>query len=86
MATMSTQQRQEAWAQFMAAWPEGEQAAFTKSDGQAAVDAADQWSVDNQVSYNAALPQPFRGVASQRLKAALLAFIIDKRFSLGLFS
>ena len=38
--------------------------AYTKADLKAAVDTTDDWIDANQGSFNAALPQPFRGEAS----------------------
>lgn len=46
-----------------------------KAACRAAVDAADTWVDANAASYNLALPQPFRGAASQKTKALLLAYI-----------
>lgn len=53
---------------------------ITKADLLAAVNATDDWVEANQVSFNTALPQPFRGAASPQQKAALLAFVLRRRF------
>jgi hypothetical protein len=53
--------------------------AFTKSDLQAAVAAADQWVEDNTASYNTALPQPFRSSATTDQKAWVLAYVLWRR-------
>ena len=55
-------------------------AGYIRDDLRAAVDATDQWIEDNQASFNAALPQPFRGVASQQEKALILLYVVWKRF------
>ena len=56
---------------------------FTKQELRAALNAADQWVSDNQASYVAALPQPFRGQSTTSQKARLLTFVISKRFLEG---
>jgi hypothetical protein len=48
----------------------------------AAASAADQWTDDNQVSYNTALPEPFRTWATPRQKAQVLAYVLLHRFNL----
>ena len=53
--------------------------AFSKDDLAAAVAAADAWADANAASYNAALPQPFKGAASAAQKALLLAYVCMKR-------
>jgi len=53
---------------------------FTKADLDAAVAAADAWATSNAASYNVALPEPFKSVASSGQKAALLAFVALKRW------
>lgn len=52
----------------------------TKAELRAAIDAVDDWIDANSASYNAALPQPFASQAGPRLKAALLMFVIQKRY------
>ena len=87
MAIQSGQDRTKGWATFMAQhWPDGELADFLKQDGQAAYNTADQWASDMAPSYNSALPQPFRGAASNKLKALLLVQVISDRWKLGLFT
>jgi len=86
MATLTDPQRAAGWAAFMASWPLGELAAFTKTDGRAAYDAADAWVSANSTAYNTALPLPFRTAASSKLKALLLAKVISDRWNLNLFA
>lgn len=50
-----------------------------KADLRAAFQAADAWATANAASFNAALPQPFRGAASASEKAQLLAFVCLRR-------
>ncbi|MGP4092934.1 hypothetical protein [Nonomuraea sp. KM90] len=52
---------------------------FNKTDLAAAVAAADQWVEDNTVSYNQALPLPFRTSATTDQKAAILAYVLWRR-------
>lgn len=81
---LTSQQQQQAWHDLVAAaWPQGSgQAAmpFTASDLVAAVQAVDAWVTANAASYNAALPAPF-SAASAAQKAALLAFVVMRRFT-----
>lgn len=56
--------------------------ATTRNEVLSAASAADQWLTDNQASYNAALPQPFRTWATPRQKAAVLHHIMLQRFNL----
>lgn len=55
---------------------------YTKADLRAAVDACDSWVESNQASFNAALPQPFRGQASQAQKTLLLCHVAMRRAGL----
>lgn len=57
--------------------------ALTKADVRAAVDAADAWAEANAPAYNAALPQPARGVLTAGLKSQLLAAVILARYQNG---
>lgn len=51
----------------------------SKADILAAVSAADDWIDSNAASFNAALPQPFRGNASAGQKALLIAYLCMRR-------
>ena len=57
---------------------------FEKSDLVAAIDAADAWLDANTVSYNQALPQPFRGLADIEHKGLLLVYVAMVMAGLGL--
>lgn len=59
-----------------------EACAFEKAHLAAAVDATDQWVEDNSVSFNTALPQPFRGSATPTQKSLLLCIVVMKRAGL----
>lgn len=54
-------------------------AGFIKGDIKATVDAVDDWAEANAASFNAALPQPFRGGASASQKALILAYVCMRR-------
>lgn len=45
----------------------------------AAIAAIDEWIDANQSSFNASLPQPFRGSATTAMKADLFAFVLWRR-------
>jgi len=51
-----------------------------KADLRAAVDAIDTWVDDNSTAFNTAIPQPARGALTARQKAALLMFVVERRF------
>lgn len=51
-----------------------------KPDLDAAISAVDAWVEANAASYNAALPQPARGVLTAAQKAELLLLVVKKRF------
>ena len=53
---------------------------FNKTDLRAAIDAADVWADANAAAYNSALPAAFRTAATPRQKAAVLQYVIEKRF------
>lgn len=52
---------------------------FSKPELKAAIAAADAWMESNAASYNAALPQPFRGTATVSWKAIILALVALRR-------
>ena len=57
--------------------------AVTKTDLRAALNAADAWVDANAGAYNAALPAAFRTTATAKQKAALLMFIIRRRYEVS---
>lgn len=82
MAVMTTQQRAECHADYMRT-ESGVFGVITKAQLRAALDAADQWASDNAASFNAELPQPARTVLTAAQKARLLAWVILKRWNVG---
>ncbi len=51
-------------------------------DLKAAADVADQWADNNAASFNAALPEPFKSIATADQKTVLLAYVILERAGL----
>lgn len=78
---MDATNRLRTFAQAMRNWP-GAFAGITKPDLKAAVDATDDWIEANSASFNAALPQPFRGAASSPQKTFLLCYVAMRRAGL----
>lgn len=79
MAVLSDPNREATWADYMRD-DANQPCPVTKADLRAALNAADQWREDNAASFNAALPQPFRGAATAKQKAALLLYVIRKHY------
>lgn len=79
MAVLSDADRAALWAQWMREndIPLG---VLTKAELRAAFNAADDWAEANSASYNAALPQPARGVLTAKQKAAVLMLVIARRW------
>jgi hypothetical protein len=78
MAVMDAVNRARVCAQVMRDWLAGVPG-LTKTDLKAAVDATDDWIDANQSSFNAALPQPFRGSASLALKTFVFCYVAMRR-------
>lgn len=84
MTVLSNQDRSDVCADFQRT-PENVAAlgTLTKAQLLAAVAAADQWSDDNASAYNLSLPAAARGALSGRQKAALLLYVIRRRWELS---
>lgn len=82
MAILSTTIRQQIWRGLMRYWSAQREAiaVLTKTDIQAAVNAADDWADTNAAAYNTALPVAFRTNATAAQKALLLALVILARW------
>jgi hypothetical protein len=78
VATLDANERARTVAQYMRDNPFA-LGAVTKADIPAALAATDQWIEDNQNSFNAALPQPFRGAASLQAKTLLFCYVAMRR-------
>jgi hypothetical protein len=81
MAVLDGTNRFRLWAHAMRNWP-GTMPALTKADLRAAVDAADDLLEANQASFNAGLPQPFRGATTPAQKTFLIGLVAMRRASL----
>jgi len=80
MPVMDATNRLRTWAQTMRDWPSNiGTPSVTKQELRAAVDATDAWIEANQASFNAALPQPFRGAATVPQKAFLFCYVAMRR-------
>lgn len=56
------------------------QVTFTKPDLIAAIADLDTFLENNATAINTALPQPFRGAATQAQKAMLLCYVVLRRY------
>jgi uncharacterized membrane protein len=80
MAALSSEDRRRVWAHLMRTWDKAlgripvDKAAF-----RAVVDATDDWIETNQASFNAALPQPFRGAATTAMKTDVFCRVAERR-------
>ncbi len=52
----------------------------SKADGQAAVDAIDQWVEDNKAGFNSAISLPARTALTAKQKVQLLFYVVRKRW------
>ncbi len=78
MTKLDEGERTDAWARFMQ--DNTEDTPFTKPELRDAVDATDDWIEDNQASYVAALPAPFRTQSTLAQKVQLFTYVTAKRF------
>ena len=83
MAVLQDADRIAVWLQFMRENRAEITGALTKAELRAAVDAADQWVSDNASSFNTALPVAARTALNASQKAAILMFVVAKRFGSG---
>jgi hypothetical protein len=74
---MDETNRRRTWLRWMR--DNTEPVAFDKNALRAAIDATDDWIDANQASFNAALPQPFRGSASATQKTLLFCYVAMRR-------
>lgn len=84
MAVLSDTERAALWGEFMRTLENiSGTGAMTKADLRAAINAVDDWTDSNAAAFNAAIPQPARGLLSARQKAALLVFVTKRRWELS---
>ena len=86
MAVLPTLDRQRIWRGIMRYWSAQRDilTGCTKTDLQAAINAADDWADSNAASYNSALPATFRTNATVAQKAFLLAMVALARGNVAL--
>lgn len=86
MAVLSANARQQIWRGLMRYWSRDLTVIpnVTKTDLQAAVDAADAWVDAAASSYNSALPAAFRSNATTAQKAFLLVVVVLARSDVAL--
>jgi len=53
---------------------------MTTPEFNAAIVAAEQWTTDNEPSFNNALPEPFKSKATTTEKALLLAYVLSVKY------
>ena len=77
--------RQRVWRGLMRYWSATQEtvADINKVQLMAAVVATDDWIEANQASYNAALPQPFKGNATAVQKTLIFCAVAMARVSIG---
>ena len=83
MAVLDESNRRGLWAEFMSKLSLERESigSINKNQLRAAVDAADDWVDTNAASFNAAIPLPARTELTAKQKAQLLAFVVERRFS-----
>jgi len=83
MATMSDAERKAVWETYNSTFSrEARPIPIKKQALRTAIDETDQWISDNEASFNAALSEPAKSALSKRGKAALLLFVIERRYRL----
>jgi hypothetical protein len=83
MAVLSNADRIAVWEQWMRDNKATIAGALTRAELRAAVDAIDSFLDTNATALNNAIPQPARGVLSAAQKAALLNFVVLRRWGAG---
>lgn len=83
MAALTTAQINATWRQWVddQVVSSAQPIQFNQADLRAAVAAVDAWATANSASFNSALPEPFKSAATATQKAALLAYVITRRFT-----
>jgi hypothetical protein len=83
MAVLPTNDRIAVWAQWMQENKATITGAMTKADLQAAVNALDDFLNTNATAINNAIPAAARGALSTAQKAALLNYVVARRWGVG---
>lgn len=84
MATLTSEQRREAWREWMdSASRLGIECAITKAELRAAFDDVDTFFENNKAAINNALPEPAKSALSPQSKALMLAILLRVRYDVG---
>ncbi len=81
MAVLTDVDRKNIWANYMRKLSKRHDSiSIIKSELRDAVNAVDNWIDSNQTSYNNSLPTPARTTLTQKQKAELMVFVIQRRW------
>lgn len=83
MAVLGNADRVDVWTRWMRENFGVIGGSISKTDIRAAVDAADDWANTNAAAYNLALPLISRTNLTSLQKAAILEFVIRRRFEIS---
>lgn len=78
--TLTTDQINKVFSKIVAEYIKTKPCDMTKADIKNAVTAAEQWTVDNEASFNTALPATFKANATTTEKALLLAYVLSVKY------
>jgi hypothetical protein len=76
---LTVEQRREVWRALADELVRDGPVSLTKAELDAAATAVDAWIDANQVSFNTALPQPFRSQATALQKSVLFSLVLARR-------
>lgn len=80
---LSEEDREHVLREMITKTPSAEVLSLEPADLRAAVDASDDWAVENAQNFNSALPQPARSVMKSAQKALMLSLVIYWRWWVG---
>jgi hypothetical protein len=84
MAALSTAERAHVMALYMEeASRDRLSLPLTKPQFAAAIAAIDDWVESNAAAFNSAIPQPARSTLTAQQKAALLAYVVRRRYEVS---
>ncbi len=78
--TLTTEEISNVFIQMVRAYIKTRPADMLKQDFKDAVVAAEQWTIDNEGSFNTALPATFKANATTTEKALLLAYVLSVKY------
>ncbi len=81
MAVLTDADRKNIWANYMRKLSNRQDSiSIIKSELRDAINAVDSWIDSNQTSYNNSLPLPAKTNLTQKQKAELMVFVIQRRW------